>query len=123
MKIFNMSHDQLQSECHLWLWNEHPELRFLAHANINNLTKEESTKSESARRIAQLKSIGLVKGVLDYEFLYAGRMYYFDFKVDHDKLKKEQLAFISAVQKQGGTCYEIRSLEQFKQIINGIIGR
>ena len=113
-----LSHNQLQSACHLWLWNTFPSLRYLSHANINNLT----TETPDARiQMAKLKAIGLVRGVLDYELYYRGVLYCFDFKVGYDKLSLEQLEFIDQIEKQGGKCYEIRSVEEFKKIITEIV--
>jgi len=110
----SLKHNQLQYQCHQWLWNEHPELRYLSHANINNLT----TETPDARfKMAKLKSIGLVKGVLDYELYYRKTLYVFDFKVGHDKLSKEQKEFINKIEENGGKAYEIRDLETFKEII------
>lgn len=147
-----MKHDQLQYQCHTWLWNEHPELRYLFHANFNNLSTEDLGDTDKVKKIkdlfdsgkpsldkikaiinfdfgttkatmkmARLKSIGLVRGVLDYEFFYNGQLYFFDFKVGNDKLSKSQLEFIRFTERQGAKCYEIRSLDQFQQIINAII--
>ena len=111
-------HDRLQSACFLFLWNEHPELRYLCFSVTNNLT----TETEDARRkMGQLKSLGVVKGVLDLIFYYKGRMYAFDIKVGKDKLSTEQKEFIAAITKQGGYGCEIRSLEEFKGKIRSIL--
>lgn len=113
-----MNHNQLQSSCFLWIWNEHPELRYLCFSVTNNLT----TETEDARRkMGQLKSLGVVKGVLDLIFYYKGRIYAFDIKVGKDKLSTEQKEFIAAITKQGGYGCEIRSLEEFKEKINRIV--
>jgi hypothetical protein len=45
-----------------------------------------------------------------------------DFKVGPDKLSPEQKTFIKQIESQGGKGYEIRSLEQFKEIIICIVG-
>ena len=71
--------------------------------------------------MARLKSMGHVKGVLDYEVYYKGCLHVFDFKVGKDKLSPEQKAHISAIESQGGKGYEIRSLEQFQKIIENIL--
>ena len=118
------SHEKLQSESHLFLHNEHPELRGLFHANFNGLPlilERVIPLTVKLRIMSILKAVGLVKGVLDYEFYYAGRLYMFDFKVDKDKLSKEQLEVGAALVKQGGAFCEIRSLEQFKEEIDCIL--
>ena len=113
-----MNHGQLQSKIFLWMWNEHPELRYLCFSVTNNLT----TETEDARRkMGQLKSLGVVKGVLDLIFYYKGRMYAFDIKVGKDKLSTEQKEFIAAITKHGGYGCEIRSLEEFQEKIGMIL--
>ena len=113
-----MNHGQLQSKIFLWMWNEHPELRYLCFSVTNNLT----TETEDARRkMGQLKSLGVVKGVLDLIFYYKGRMYAFDIKVGKDKLSTEQKEFIASITAQGGYGCEIRSLEEFKEKIGMIL--
>lgn len=113
-----MTHDKLQYLSHSWLWNEHPELRYLAHANFNNLT---SQNKDAIKIMARMKSIGLVRGVLDYEFYYRGVLHAFDFKIGSDKLSKHQKEYINAIESQGGKGHEIRSLEQFQEVIKDIL--
>jgi penicillin-binding protein-related factor A (putative recombinase) len=113
-----MTHNQLQAACHLWLWNTYPDLRYLAHANINNLT----TETPDARiQMSKLKAIGLVKGVFDYELYYRGVLYAFDFKIGSDRLHPDQLAYQNQIERQGGKCFEIRNFEDFKKIIYEIL--
>ena len=117
-------HDKLQSQSHLFIHNEHPELRGLFHANFNGLPlmlERVIPLNVKVRIMSTLKAVGLVKGVMDYEFYYSGRLYMFDFKVDTDKLSKEQLEVGSALVAQGGAFCEIRSLEQFQREIESIL--
>lgn len=113
-----MKHNALQSACHVWFWNTFPELRGLFHANFNNLSTE---TGDAARQMARLKSLGLVAGVLDYEFYYRGVLHVFDFKVGADSLKPAQLDYIHKIEEQGGRGYEIRSIEKFMAIILDIL--
>ena len=118
------SHERLQSESHLYLHNEHPELRGLFHANFNGLPlilERVIPLNVKLRIMSTLKAVGLVKGILDYEFYYAGRLYMFDFKVGNDKLSKEQIECGKAIVANGGAFCEIRSLEQFKLEIENIL--
>ena len=113
-----MTHNKLQADCHLWMWNEFPDLRYLFHANINNLT----TQVQDARILmAKLKHMGLVTGILDYEFYYRGVLHIFDFKVGADSLSDQQKLHIRQVTKHGGKGYEVRSLEEFQKIIKFIV--
>jgi hypothetical protein len=120
-----MTHDRLQFECHTWLWNRFPELRYLSHANFNDikLVLNFVKIPQKTQQIigSRMKSLGMVKGVLDYQFLYQNKLYAFDFKVGDDKLSKEQKEFIKQLKNHGGEAYEVRSLEQFKLIILGIL--
>jgi hypothetical protein len=113
-----MTHNLLQSRCHLWLWNTYPDLRYLAHANINNLTTE---TTDARIQMAKLKAIGLVRGVFDYELYYRGVLYAFDFKIGADRLHEDQLQYRNQIERHGGKGYEIRSLEEFQKIIEEII--
>ena len=118
------THDKLLSDMHLWLWNEHPETRYLYHANFNNLQlilEKMLPVQLKIKLMSAMKSIGSVKGVLDAEFYWNGRLYGFDAKVGSDKLKKEQKEYIEALRAQGGDGCEIRSLEEFKGHIESII--
>lgn len=113
-----LEHSRLQSKCFLWMWNEHPELRYLCFSVNNNLTTE---TVDARRQMAMLKSLGVVKGVLDLLFYYKGRLYAFDIKVGKDRLKPEQIEFIQAIKEQGGYGCEIRSFEEFKEKIESIL--
>ena len=115
------THDQLQSKCYLWIHNEHPELRYLCFRTMNNLTTQIADPNKAKAVMAVQRSMGMVKGTTDLAFYYAGRLYAFDMKVGKDKLKPEQVEFISAITAQGGYGCEIRSLEQFKDIIRRIV--
>lgn len=68
-------------------------------------------------------AIGVVKGVLDLIFFWHGTLYAFDIKLEAtgDSLKKEQREFICQVERHAGRCFEIATLEQFKEIFDGLI--
>ena len=121
MEEKNMSHNKLQSAAFLWMWNEMPELRYLCFRTMNNLTTQIADPNKAKAVMAVQRSMGMVKGTTDLVFYYAGRLYAFDIKVGKDKLKPEQVEFISAIKAQGGYGCEIRSLEQFKDIIRRIV--
>lgn len=126
-----MTHDQLQSAAHQWLWNEHSELRYLFHSNFSDIKiVEKMLRTLTGRNIdnrqrmiilSQLKSVGLVKGVMDQELLYKGRMYFFDAKIGTDSLSKEQQEFKAINEANGAKCYEYYSLDEFKKIIWNIV--
>lgn len=124
-------HDKLQYQCFMYLWNERPELRYLFWSTFNDIKLVEKllgammgVKLTSKVRMAILstmKTLGMVKGILDFMFYYKNVLYVMDFKVGADRLSKEQNAFIKAIEEQGGVGMEIRSLEKFKEITDKII--
>ena len=103
------THDKLQSDCFIWFHNTYPKLRGLMWSTYNN--------PKNAAHGAYLKSIGMVKGVHDMQFYYNGVLYGFEFKVGSDKLRPEQIKWGKQIEMQGGEWYEIRSVEEFKQIV------
>lgn len=109
-----MSEDQLQSKCYMWFHNSYPELRktLFAVPNGGHRSKREANK---------FKATGVVRGVHDLLFLHKGKLYTLELKVDSNKLSPDQIEFWDAIEKQGGKCYEIRTLEYFKEIINDIV--
>ena len=114
------THDQLQSACFTWCWNEKTELRYLLFTTRNNLTSQLEDRAAQIR-MAQMKAMGTIKGSTDLVFYHAGRLYGFDMKVGADKLSKEQNEFLDALRRQGGGGCEIRSLEQFKDEVKCIL--
>jgi len=94
----------------------------MAHANFNGLPlvlEKILPLNLKLRIMATLKAVGLVKGVLDYEWYNNGRLFAFDFKVGNDRLSKDQLEYIRVLTLNGGAGMEIRSLEQFKaEVVN-----
>ena len=115
-----MNHNQLQSKCFLWFWNEYPEYRGLLFSVNNNLTSSLNGRSGAAR-MASLKAIGVCKGTTDFIFYFNGRMYAWDIKVGRDRLSKEQVEFIAKVKEQGGDGGEIRSFEEFERLVKEVI--
>lgn len=122
-----MTHDKLQQSCFVWLWNNEQQLRRLFWSTFNDIKQVEKIIGNIGNRkrsivLSHMKSLGMVKGVVDFMFYFSGVLYIFDFKVEGDRLSKEQKEFIEAVEKQDGKFFEIRSLEQFKKTIYEIIG-
>lgn len=125
-----MSHDQLQSAVHLWMWNQHPELRQLFHSNFSDIKIIESalraTTGQSIGQargiiISKLKAVGLVKGVFDHELLYKGQMYFFDTKIPPDHLSPEQITFKEINELHGAKCYTYTTLEEFQNMFYNIL--
>ncbi len=121
-----MTHDQLQYQCVTFLWNNYPELRGLAFGTFNDIKQVEKITGplgNHKRRIilSKMKSLGMIKGALDFMFYYKGVLHVMDFKVGKDRLSPEQKQFIKMIESQGGKGCEIRSLEEFQNMLNNIL--
>lgn len=71
--------------------------------------------------MAELKALGVVKGVTDFIFYFKGKMYAWDIKIGRDKLRPDQVDFITKVKNQGGDGGEIRSFEEFVELVKEIV--
>lgn len=123
-------HDKLQSEAHIYLWNNFPHLRQLFHSNFNDIkvvesvlraTTGQSIGSARAIIISKLKALGLVTGVFDHELLYRGQLYFFDTKILPDTLSPEQITFKKVNENHGAKCFTYSTIEEFKEIIQKIL--
>lgn len=118
-----MTHNQLQKLCWEYLWNYFPESRYTCwHTKNEDIPHKSESKKDYIIRRSQDKAIGLLPGVYDLVFYRQGVLHIFDIKVGHDKLSENQIRFKDQIIKQGGRAYEIRTLEEFQQIIQEIYG-
>lgn len=138
-----MGHDQLQSKCFQWFWNYYPSLRQLLWHTPNEVPQDSYLLDEIKKHAPHLltkkflktiadrlqmflsrrKAIGVVKGVPDLTLYHNGKLHGFDIKVGNDKLSQEQITFGEQVIKQGGTFTEIRTFEEFQEIIFKYVGQ
>lgn len=108
------AHDIIQHQCFKYLWNNFPQTRLCCwHTPNETRPHKGETSKDHMIRIMQMKSIGVVKGVVDLVFYWNGVLYMFDIKIGKDRLSKEQRSFIDANINQGGRFYEINNLEEF----------
>jgi hypothetical protein len=110
----DISEDKLQSDCHLWLYNNFPQFRGCAWHVAN-----ERNTSKAAGAI--LKSKGVVAGVPDYVFNFANKTYYFELKTSVGTLSPAQKEVHAALRKQGFIVEIIRTVEEFKFKIEEIM--
>jgi len=108
-----MSEAQIQAACVTWLWNTYPLTRGLFFAVNNN--------SEHVARAMNRKAVGLVAGVSDTIFLWAGEAYLIEFKTPAGRQSAKQKEWQNKVVAAGFWYYIIRSLEEFQDLINEII--
>lgn len=100
---------KLQSECFIFHWNNYTSERGLLCYNLNN----------SANKIQgnQNKALGLIKGRCDMVLYKNGKATMLEFKTEEGKQSKEQKEWQNLIELQGFDYHIIRSLEDFKKII------
>lgn len=110
-----MTEQQIQADCVLWFHNTYPSERQMLHANNNN----------SATRIAGniAKSMGVVAGVSDLELVGFGFTMFIEMKTPTGVQSHEQKEFQRKVTERGHMYIIIRSLTEFKTLIEGIYGK
>ena len=108
-----MSEAQIQAACVTWLWNTYPQTRGLFFAINNN--------SEHVARAMNRKAVGLVAGVSDTIFLWRGKALLIEFKTPTGRQSAKQKEWQEKVETQGFSYHIVRSVEDFKQLIEGII--
>ena len=122
MEEKKITHDQLQKMCFDHLWNHYPTTRrTFWHTPNEQRRYPGETDKQHMIRLSQAKSIGVLKGVVDLVWYWKGELITFDIKVGADSLSDDQIKFIDAIKVQGGSFYEISSLDQFKQVIDLIL--
>lgn len=67
------------------------------------------------------KAVGLVAGVSDTIFLWRGKAHLIEFKTPTGRQSAKQKEWQEKAEAQGFSYHIVRSLEDFKQLIEGII--
>lgn len=116
------SEAKIQSECVLWLHNEHPETRGLCFCvpNENSRSVYESKKQQLISG-AQRRSTGVVAGVADTLLLIPRDSYHgacIEFKTEIGRQSEAQIKWQALVEQHGYYYVVVRSLEEFKKFIN-----
>lgn len=109
---------KLQSDCHTWLWNNHPETRLLYFATFNESSVRYLSKKEQEILGAQRNARGLVAGVSDSILLMPCGIYHgllVEFKTEIGRQSDAQKVWQAKVESVGYKYILIRSLEEFKQ--------
>ena len=107
------SEDRLQQDCIMWAWNEMPMTRFLIFHVPNG-------GSRNKIEAALMKAKGVISGIPDLIFIWAGRIYPFELKVGNNT-SENQKRVKEIWEKNYVHIKEIRTLEDFKTNINQII--
>jgi hypothetical protein len=137
-----LGHDAIQQKVYEYIWNQYPEARRCFWHTPNEMIADNfiersiiaaklpcpdwirtiivAYKKRFVMKLSMRQSIGVLKGVTDLVFYWAGTLYMFDIKIGTDKLSNAQKDFIFANEAQGGKFFEISSVEQGKKIIDNI---
>lgn len=107
-----MTEDQLQAACWQWAWEAYPATRRLLWAVPNG-------GARNAREGLKLRATGVIPGVWDLHFFWQERLTFFELKVGRNRQSEEQVRWGALVRQQGATCYEIRTLDEFKAAFEG----
>lgn len=109
---------KLQSDCHTYLWNTHPETRLLYFATFNESSVRYLSKKEQEILGAQRNARGLIAGVSDSLLLLPRGEWHgccVEFKTEIGRQNDAQRAWQAKVESVGYKYIVVRSLEQFKQ--------
>ena len=105
----------LQQQVYTWWHNTHPELR-------GTLWRVENERRRTKYEQMIAKSTGLVAGVADLNMLYRGQFYAIELKVDGGRQSQSQKQWQRVITEQGGVYVVIRSLDEFKEFVEGVVG-
>lgn len=113
---------RIQAACVQWLRNTHPETRGLFFHVPNEL----NFSGNNAIQGAQLKALGLVRGVADTILLVPCGGYHalcVEFKTEKGRQSAEQIEWQKTVEREGYRYVVCRSLEEFKDLIEDYLCR
>lgn len=100
---------QLHAYCFQWFHNTFPPLRRMLHHNDNN----SYNSIEGARK----KSMGVIRGVSDFEFICFCGILFLEAKLPGETQSDEQIDFMNKVRERGHTYILFYTFEEFKNII------
>lgn len=103
----------LQMNCVTWFNWQYPKLRGLLFMNHNT--------PRNAIDGVKLKAMGLVAGVADMTFLHNNKAYFIELKTKTGKQSPNQIDWQKTISNEGFQYHIIRSLDEFKDLISGII--
>ena len=108
---------KMQASCVAWMHNTYPEYRGLYFAVQNENARADSNASTGAIR----RAVGVTKGVSDTILLIARGKWNglcVEFKTEVGRQSLAQVEWQSKVEAQGYRYEVVRSLEEFKKLIN-----
>lgn len=105
---------KLQQDCYKFFWNQYPNLR-------GCLWRVENERKRSKYEQMIAKSTGLVSGVSDMMMVFNGEFHAIELKTESGRQTESQKKWQETIEKQGGTYYIIRTLEEFQNLIKRIV--
>lgn len=115
------SEASIQISCVQWLWQSHPETRglYIAIPNENSRSGELSKKAQLLTGAIR-KNMGVTAGVADTALFIQRGGYgalFIEFKTEKGQQRPAQIHWQREIELQGYKYIIVRSLEQFKEII------
>ena len=111
-----MSEDRLQQECYMWFHNTYFMYRGLLFHVPNGGTR-------NAREGAKFKTMGVVKGVSDFIFLWKGDTFFIELKVEGGRQSDDQKRWEVLVKGERFDYFVVWTFVEFKDLITKIIDR
>lgn len=109
-----MSEDILQAKIYKWYHNNFcTKLNKVPHSIFAVPNGGLRSKAEAMK----FKATGLVSGVSDLIIVQPNRVLFVELKLENGRQSKTQIAFEKTVKNLGHQYYVVRSLEEFKKII------
>ena len=111
----NQPETKLQQDCFVWFNNQYPELRKTMW-HVQN----EGKRNRYEQSI--IKSLGVVPGVADLNWLYKGQFYAIELKTPTGSQAPSQKQWQRVITEQGGIYTVVRSLDEFREFVEGVVG-
>jgi len=108
---------RIQQEIFIWYHNSYCLAHHVPRCSIFAVPNDSSSKEETMRKLAT----GMIAGVSDLIVLQPNKCMFFEVKTDIGRQSDKQKDFENIVRNLGFEYHLVRSLDDFKNIINGKI--
>lgn len=107
---------RIQQEAFMKIWNEMPETRLCLFHVPNGMNID-------ARQGAKFKAQGVISGVPDLVFVWAGKTHYIELKTASGVLSKNQKSLHAKWAEQGIKVHVMRSAEQIISFVREVVSQ
>jgi hypothetical protein len=114
--VMEKTEAKIQQEAIMKIWNEMPETRLCLFHVPNGMNID-------ARQGAKFKAQGVISGVPDLVFVWAGKTHYIEVKTENGYLSKNQKALHQKWAEQGVEVKVMRSSDEIVNFISQLTGR